>query len=107
DKRKVGHDGVIVSYRVHVPASYGATPTPLILNFHGLTPKTFPDAGKELSELSKIIPKSDAAGFIVVHPEGLTESDGSASWNAGNCCSSDTTRDDVGFVKDMLDALES
>ena len=48
--------------------------------------------------------KSDREGFIAVHAEGV-----SSSWNAGTCCGEamNTKLDDVGFVRAMLDELES
>jgi polyhydroxybutyrate depolymerase len=48
--------------------------------------------------------KSDGEGFVVVYPDGL-----GSSWNAGACCgtSMSTNVDDVGFVSDLIDALQS
>jgi polyhydroxybutyrate depolymerase len=89
-------------FNVHVPASYStATPTPVVLNFHG-----FGSDGIQQDELSGMSRKADAEGFIAVHPEGLGVRQ---SWNAGPCCgfASETHVDDIGFVKAMLDALET
>ncbi len=84
---------------VHVPASYDPSkPTPVVLNFHGFTS----DATQE-ALLSNMSAKSDAAGFIVVYPQGLNQ-----SWNAGACCgvSASSGVDDVQFVRDLIDSLE-
>ena len=43
----------------------------------------------------------------MVNPQGLSESDGSQTWNAGACCSADSSRDDVGFADAILDELET
>jgi polyhydroxybutyrate depolymerase len=87
--------------RVHVPASYkAASPTPLVLNFHGYT-----SSATEQETWSKMIEKSDKEGFIVLHPQGTGLLKG---WNAGACCGDAQTKkvDDVGFTKAMLDEAE-
>jgi polyhydroxybutyrate depolymerase len=89
-------------FNVHVPTSYStATPTPVVLNFHGLG-----SDGTQQDELSGMSRKADAEGFIAVHPEGLGVRQ---SWNAGPCCgfASENNVDDIGFVHAMLDVLES
>jgi len=86
--------------RVHVPKSYDKTiATPVVLNFHGYTSN-----GMQQEALSLMTPKSDKEGFVVVYPEGLN-----SSWNAGVCCGQSQTAmvDDVGFVSDLIDALEA
>jgi polyhydroxybutyrate depolymerase len=96
----VGND--VRVFRVHVPASYDPThATPVVLNFHGLGS----DASQQ-EQLSGMIAKADREGFVAVHPEGLGAKQ---SWNAGECCgfASETKVDDIGFVIEMLDALES
>jgi len=89
------------SFRVHVPASYDPRiPTPVVLNFHGLTSNGF-----QQEFFSGMIGKSNEAGFIAVHPEGIGN-----SWNAGvGCCGSALSMniDDVGFTGAMLDELEA
>ncbi len=87
-------------YRIHVPAGYSPEkPTMLVLDFHGLF-----ESKEDIEKISKMTAVSDAHGFIVVYPQGKT-----SSWNAGACCgtSSSTGVDDVGFVGDLLDALEA
>jgi polyhydroxybutyrate depolymerase len=94
--------GLARTYDVHVPASYDPTHgTALILNFHGYTSNSSQEAF-----LSKMNPKSDAAGYIVVYPQGTGSTTG---WNAGACCGEAASKnvDDVGFVGAMLDALEA
>jgi len=90
-------DGAMRTYEVHVPPGYDHAPTPVVFNFHGFTSNASDQAG-----YSEMIPKSDAAGFIAVHPQGLNN-----SWNAGDCCGQSATDgvDDVGFVGAMIDAL--
>ncbi len=87
---------------VHVPAAYDpAAPMPVVLNFHGYTS----DATEE-EALSDMNAKADVAGFIAVYPNGTGTPQ---SWNAGACCgqAAQDQVDDVGFVRALLDNLES
>lgn len=94
------HDGVSREYIVHVPASYDArSAVPLVLDIHGLTSN---DTQQEA--LSGWRAKSDAAGFIVVYPNGLN-----ASWNGGSlCCGTSRTDgvDDEGFLRAVVAKME-
>ena len=95
--------GVSRLAHVHVPASYDAArPTPVVVDLHGRTSN-----GTMQAALSHMIAKSDAAGFITVHPESSTSP---TSWNSGGgCCDpaySDHV-DDVGFISALLDRLEA
>ncbi len=56
-----------------------------MLDFHGDTPSSFGDPALFERTLSKLVAKSDAAGFIVIEPIGLPNTDGTASWNGGSC----------------------
>lgn len=94
--------GLTRTFRVHVPDSYDPTvPMPVVLNFHGYSSNA---SQQEL--LSGMLDEADAQGFIAVHPQGTGAT---PSWNAGVCCGEaiDNLVDDVQFVSDMLDALES
>jgi polyhydroxybutyrate depolymerase len=87
---------------VHVPMQYDPSkPTPVVLNFHGYTSN-----GMQQNVFSGMDAKSDAEGFIAVHPNGTGSS---LSWNAGACCGDAATNmvDDVGFVGAIIDKLET
>lgn len=85
--------------KVHVPASYDPrTPVPLVINLHGRT-------GNATSQeiISHSIAKSDAAGFVAIHPEAWGSP---TSWNAGGgCCDPAYSNaiDDTGFVAKLID----
>ncbi|HEY2511959.1 MAG TPA: PHB depolymerase family esterase [Polyangiaceae bacterium] len=99
---KVPVSGVERSFVVHVPASYDPSkPTPLVLNFHGY--RMSPKLEDWLTEMSA---KADAAGFVVVYPQGVGSP---TSFNAGICCGSAAhdNVDDVAFTGAMLDRLEA
>ena len=88
--------------KVHVPPGYDPTKaTPVVLNIHGRTQ----DAQAQ-ANLTMAIAKSDAAGFVLVHPQSATSP---TSWNSGSCCEPATTSnvDDLGYFHALLDELES
>jgi polyhydroxybutyrate depolymerase len=75
-----------------VPDSYDSSQrTPTLFNIHGLMSN-----GSQQVGLSDMNPTSDAAGYIVVYPEGQQ-----SSWNGGSCCggASSSNLDDTGFLK--------
>jgi len=89
------------TYLVHLPTGYDPTrPTPLVLNFHG-----YSSNASEQKFYTRMREKSDSAGFVAVHPEGVGKPQ---SWNAGLCCGEAVKKqvDDVAFVSAMLDAIE-
>lgn len=92
-------------YTLRVPPGHdGTTPLPLVIDFHGYT------SNKEQQALfSALGATADAEGFVLVHPDGLTNPGTSdQSWNAGLCCAfGDETRDDIGFVDALLDDVAS
>jgi polyhydroxybutyrate depolymerase len=85
-------------YIVHLPPGYDGTKrTPLVLNWHGLT-----SYASQQEMFSGMDPVADSKGFVLVYPDSPDK-----SWNAGTCCSSATTRDDVGFAIALVDLIES
>lgn len=106
ETRTLEHDGETRTFHVHIPPSYqSGVPMPVVFNFHGRTPVAFGEASTQQQSVSKLYAKGDEAGFIVVNPQGLSEANGEQTWNAGQCCTADSSRDDVGFVEAMLDVL--
>lgn len=85
-------------YYLHVPPGYSGGRTPVVLNFHGFTSDPFQEA-----LLSRMNAAADARGMIVAYPAGIAN-----GWNAGQCCGVSawaTMVDDVGFVRDTIDAI--
>ncbi len=100
-------------YYVHVPASYdNSKPTPVVINFHGGG-----GSAEGHPKLTKMLEKSDRAGFIAVHPQGTGKDlkiRYKRFWNPGSGPTGPFNTnpifaqvDDVGFVNKMLDHLES
>lgn len=96
----IAHDGLQREYVLYIPASYtGAEPVPLVFNFHGYT-----GTAATHMERGDFRALADAAGFIVVHPQGAPDIDGRTHWNVvGHGPGSDV--DDVGFTMALLDEL--
>ena len=96
--------GLTREYILHVPASYDGTDAlPLVFNFHGLTGTA---AGQ--ADYSGLNAKAEAAGFITVTPQGLATALLIVShWNSALVPPETGEPDDVGFVEDLLDSLES
>jgi polyhydroxybutyrate depolymerase len=80
-----------------------------VLGFHGDTPASFGDAAEFFrNTMTSMVAKSDAAGFILAAPEGITDDAATgATWNAGSCCALDKTRDDVGFARAVVTAVSA
>ena len=89
--------GRMRSYLVHVPARYdGATPVPVVLDFHGFTSNAIQQRG--ISGMAAI---SDREGFLLVHPDGINN-----AWDAGMCCPG-AAPDDLEFVRAVVAAVSS
>jgi polyhydroxybutyrate depolymerase len=82
-------------YLVHLPPRLGATPVPVILNFHG-----FGSNAAEQETLSGMSALADEAGFIVVYPQGMGDP---PAWRVGP---GEAYEKDAAFIADLLDALE-
>ncbi len=105
-KRTVFHGGRKRSYQLHVPKGYDPSqPTALVLNFHGRTLTALGEAAVAQEISSGLYAKGDAAGFIVVNPQGLI-GNGEQTWDAGLCCAADQGRDDVGYVDAVIAQLK-
>ncbi len=96
--REVTIDGTVRSFDIHVPASYaGAAPVPLVLDFHAMGSPSDWERNN-----SGFLEQSDAAGFIVVWPQGLDN-----TWNVGPCCGTDPNVDDFTFVTTLVRELST
>lgn len=95
DTIEVVHEGRSRTALVHVPVGYNGSPTPMILNYHGLASNA--SQQQFYTEMNTL---ADEKGFIVVYPEGVA-----SSWNAGRCCGVAQSRDldDVGLAHKLVD----
>ena len=92
------HDGGQRDYILYVPDNYtGEDAYPLVFNFHGYTSNA--NDQMNYGDFRSI---ADTAGFLIVHPMGLTDNTGTTHFNVGWGTS---TVDDVGFVDALIDSL--
>ncbi len=85
--------------RVFVPSTFdGRAPVPVVLDWHGLGSN-----GTEQRLLSGYEDVAETEGFIVVHPTGLAEEGGLASWQLLDA--PDSGRDDLAFADTLIDEL--
>jgi polyhydroxybutyrate depolymerase len=92
------------TYWIHVPAKYDAKKeTPVVLALHGATM-----SAKTMEAFSGLNKKADAAGFIVVYPNGTGPNPFLLTWNSGGFASllALGKPNDVGFIAKVLDDLE-
>lgn len=95
--RSLAHAGEDREYLLHIPQGYDAArPAALVLAFHGISL----DAD-EMVRISGFSEQADAAGFVVVYPNGTGAN---KSWNGGHCCgeAAKNNMDDVGFVRMLI-----
>jgi polyhydroxybutyrate depolymerase len=94
-RRRIVSQGMRRSYLLHLPTAYdGVRPLPVVLNFHGAH-----GLGSAQRRLTGFNALADAAGFIVVYPNGIRR-----HWHDDRAVFN-TDIDDVGFVSDVLDDL--
>ncbi len=98
------HEGRYRTWLLHLPEGYNPDETySLVIAMHGGF-----GSGNQFEEQSGLSGKADAAGFIVVYPEGVPSFLlGIRTWNAGTCCgfASANNIDDVGFIAALVDTL--
>jgi polyhydroxybutyrate depolymerase len=91
-----GQNDHVRQYKVHLPPSYDAqVPAPVVFCIHGLGQDAvlFCVTGAAMDK------KSDAAGFVMIMPNGYNN-----SWNAGTCCGDASTEmlDDVALFRSIF-----
>lgn len=98
-RKTVTANGRQREYIVHVPSNYAGAPTAVVFNFHGWNSNAAAQQTR-----SRMDATADREGFVVVYPQGISD-----SFNAGgSCCgpAKDQDIDEAEFVRAMLDDLE-
>lgn len=94
----ITHNSIVRNYILHLPSGYTSSRSyPLVFNLHGYTS----DAIQE-QFYTKMDQTSDANGFIVVYPNGISN-----AWNSGFVGTYGTGVDDVGFISLLIDTLSA
>ena len=84
---------------VHIPDRTAGARLPLVLNLHGSQ-----GTGAGQLAYSDMASTADANGFIVAAPSGVVPSGSGYVWNVPSVTSGGT-RDDVGFLRQVVDTL--
>lgn len=95
-------DGLQRTYTLNLPPGYyDSSGFSLVIALHGGT-----GSGLQFESSSKLTDKANAAGFVVVYPDGTGLL---KTWNAGACCGSAVTNNvnDVHFISELIDELTS
>ena len=102
--RTIESGGLTREYILHVPPSYTSDEAaPLVVLFHGLG-----DSAARNANYTEMPSKADEAGFILVMPQALSTSLINVNhWNIVLFPSDLGEPDDVTFIADMLNELES
>jgi polyhydroxybutyrate depolymerase len=90
---------------INVPAGVEpGNPAPLAVMLHG-----YGGTGVIYEDYLGLAAKLEAAGFIYAIPDGTTDTGGSRFWNATDgCCNKyDSTIDDVAYLENLIDAIDT
>ena len=92
--------GIERKYFVSNPDGFIPTPTPLIINMHGLN--MTPDQQMQMTGFD--IWGVDYSQITLVYPEGMLNNNGQTSWNVGTYWDQNNY-DDIGFISAMIDSI--
>jgi len=96
----ITHDALQREYILYVPANYtGSAAVPLVFNFHG-----YGSNATEQMWYGDFRSIADTANFIIVHPNGMLDGNGTTHFNVGW---GGSTIDDVGFTGALLDSISA
>jgi polyhydroxybutyrate depolymerase len=93
-------DGITRTYTLNLPPGYFLSSNfSLVIALHGGG-----GSGTQFETSSKLTDKANAAGFVVVYPDGTGLI---KTWNAGTCCGSAVTNNvnDVKFISQLINHL--
>ncbi len=91
-------NGVTRNYILYKPANFQASENmPVVFVLHGLGSDNVTMTATGFSQIA------DTARFIVIYPQGVNNTFGSASWNNGTALSSNV--DDVGFFITLIEDM--
>jgi polyhydroxybutyrate depolymerase len=94
NEEQIVSGGATRHFLLHVPPSYNGNTMALVINLHG-----YGSNSSEEQNLTGMSAKADAAGFIVVYPDGLD-----ATWHPGPGTQGEA---DKQFIRDLIARLEA
>jgi polyhydroxybutyrate depolymerase len=99
EHRTVVHEGLEREYIVHVPSNINQD-SPLVVVIHGFT-----SSAEIIMTYSDMNDIANREGFIAVYPQGTVGSDGNTFFNVGYDFHSDSTVNDVSFIRYLVNSL--
>ena len=99
EERTIIHQGVEREYLVHIPDNL-TEDSPIVFVIHGFT-----GSAKQIMEYSGMNEVADREGFMVVYPQGTTDSEGNTFFNVGYEFHKDSAIDDVSFIRNLFVSL--
>jgi polyhydroxybutyrate depolymerase len=93
----VARGGADHRVRIFVPSALSALPAPVVLNWHGLG-----SDGAQHARYSGYEELAEQQGFVAVHPTGVGDGGGPASWQL---TPGPGARDDLAFADALIDEL--
>ena len=95
------HGGIDRQYVYYEPSNLNEN-MPLVFVMHGFTGDA--DSMRDYSEMNQI---ADQYGFAVCYPRGTLDSGGNRFWNVGYAFHESETVNDVGFLTELAEYLQS
>lgn len=95
------HDGLARTYQLYVPEKRPKAPA-LIVAMHG-----YGSSAENLMAYSGLNDLADAHGFIVAYPQGSLDKEQKAYFNVGYEFHAQSTVDDTGFIRRVVDDLRA
>ena len=99
EHRTVIHGGLERDYIIHVPSNINQD-SPLVIVIHGYT-----SSAETIMTYSGMNDVANREGFIAVYPQGTVGSDGNTFFNVGYDFHSDSTVDDVSYIRYLVNSL--
>ena len=94
------HGGLERQFIVHVPQHLPARNAGLVIAMHG-----YGSSAENIMAYSGLNALADEHGYIVAYPQGTQDLQGNAFFNVGYAFHSDSTVDDVGFIRALVAGL--
>ena len=99
EHRTVIHEGLEREYIIHVPSNINQD-SPLVVVIHGYT-----SSAEIIMTYSGMNDIANREGFIAVYPQGTVGRDGNTFFKVGYDFHSDSTVDDVSFIRYLVNSL--
>ena len=98
--RAITHDGLERRHIVHVPQSLPPRNAGLVIVLHG-----YGSSAESIMAYSGFNALADEHGYVVAYPQGTQDQQGNAFFNVGYAFHSDSTVDDVGYIRALVARL--